>query len=231
MNFLELIPFVNEGNLHIATSLLVLVLLFIATAIVYGKLRNTEKAVVPDGKFSLKNMFEVIAEFLLDMAREIMGEGAEKYLPFVASIFVFILTSNLLGLIPGFLPPTENMNTNLACAAVVFIATHYFGVREHGFKYVKKFMAPVAGVFGIFLSLLFIPIEVLSNLFRPMSLSIRLFGNINGDHTVLGIFSGLVPVVVPVIFMVLGLLVAVVQAFIFTLLSMVYISLAVSHDH
>lgn len=237
MNFLELIPFVNERNIHVATSIFVMLLLFVAAFVVYRSVRKTDKCIIPDGKFSLRNILELIVETFVGLSKEILGEGGEKYIPFVGTIFVFILVSNLLGLVPGFVPPTENMNTNLACALVVFFATHYFGIREHGIKYLKKFMAPITGIFGIFLSLIFFPIEIFSNLFRPLSLSVRLFGNINGDHTVLQIFSTQIPllkefpVIVPAIFLFLGLLVAFIQAFIFSLLSMIYISLAVSHEH
>lgn len=237
MTFFEYLPFVNHDNIHVVTSVFILVLLTIGSMIVYLKVRQPEKYIVPKEKITLLNVFELVIEKLCNLSREVIGPGGEKYLPLIGTIFIFILLSNLMGLIPGFLPPTENMNTNLACALVVFIATHYYGVKVHGIKYVKQFMAPISGIFGIFLSLIFFPIEIFSHAFRPLSLSIRLFGNINGDHTVLNIFSSQIPllkefpIIVPVVFLFLGLLVAIIQAFIFSLLSMIYISLAVSHDH
>jgi F-type H+-transporting ATPase subunit a len=238
MNYFEMIfPFVHEENLHVVTSIFVVLLLFVAAFLVWRNFRFTEKWIIPSKKLTLGNIFEAIIEFFYDKSREMIGDKGPKYVPFIGTVFIYILVCDLLGLIPGFIPPTENMNTNLACALIVFVATHYFGIREHGFKYVKKFMAPVSGIFGIFLSLIFFPIEIFSNLFRPMSLSIRLFGNINGDHTVMSIFTNQIPIlksfpmVVPIAFLFLGLLVSVLQAFIFSLLSLIYISLAVSHEH
>lgn len=146
---------------------------------------------------------------------------------------------NLMGLIPGFLPPSDNINTNLAMGLTVFVFYHYLGIREHGTHYVGQFTGglPPKG-FGTlitaFLALigcvLFV-IESIGHIIRPVSLSLRLWGNINGDHTLVGVFNGITPILVPVIFMVLGLFVCCVQAFVFSLLSTVYIKMAVSHDH
>jgi len=144
MKFLEYIPIVNEGNIHVAASILVLILLAIAGFSVYRKIKSPDKCIVPPQNFSLTNIFELIVETTLNMSRDIIGKDGEKYVPFIGTIFVFILTCNLLGMIPGFIPPTENVNTNLACAIVVFLTTHYFGIREHGLKYIKKFMGIIA---------------------------------------------------------------------------------------
>ncbi len=130
-----------------------------------------------------------------------------------------------MGLIPGFLPPTDNLNTNVACSLTVFLFYNYHGFKAHGFGYIKHFMGPV-----IWLAPLMFVIEVISHLVRPASLSVRLFGNIAGDHLVLNIFSHFVPLGVPVVFMFLGLFVSFIQAFVFTLLSMVYISLATTKE-
>jgi len=132
---------------------------------------------------------------------------------------------NLLGLIPGFLPPTQKMNVTVGLAVVVFLSTHYFGVREHGLAYFRHFLGPIWWLAPIML-----PIEIISHLARPMSLSLRLFGNITGDHAVVSGFMALVPVVVPAVFLGLGLFVSFMQAFIFTVLSMIYISGAVAHE-
>jgi len=131
-----------------------------------------------------------------------------------------------LGLIPGFLPPTDNINTNLAIALTVFVYYHIMGIKAHGVKnYLKHFMGPI-----LWLGPLMIVIELIGHCVRPISLSLRLFGNITGDHLVLGIFSGLVPILVPVVFMALGLFVSFIQAFVFSLLSMIYINLATAHE-
>jgi F-type H+-transporting ATPase subunit a len=180
----------------------------------------------PSFLLSPQNFFELVIQATVNIMKDIIGHHAEKYLPLIGSLFVFILFCNLLGLIPGFLPPTSNLYTNGACAIIVFLYYNYQGFKEHGIKYLKHFAGPL-----IYLAPLMFVIEIISHLFRPFSLMVRLYGNISGDHAVLTIFSGLVPLVVPVIFLVLGLMVALIQAFVFATLSTVYIGLAVSHEH
>ena len=138
----------------------------------------------------------------------------------------FTIFSNLLGVFPGFYPATQNLNSTLACASVIFIVYNYMGFREHGWGYLKHFMGPI-----IYLAPLMIIIEVVSHLVRPASLSLRLFWNMFGDHLVLQIFSNLTPYIIPAIFIGLGVFVSFLQAFIFTILSSIYISLSTSHDH
>lgn len=202
---------------------------FIAAFLVAGSLlvvgsRKTSEMVVPDPRFTLRNLFELILGFLSQLAEDIIGHHYRKYLPLLGSCFLFILFMNLLGLIPGFLPPTQKMNITMGLALVIFLSTHYFGVRENGIAYFKHFLGPVWWMAPIML-----PIEIISHLARPMSLSLRLFGNITGDHAVVAGFMALIPIVVPSVFMGLGLFVSFMQAFIFTVLSMIYISGAVAH--
>jgi len=159
------------------------------------------------------------------MAEEIIGHHYKKYFPLLASCFFFILFMNLLGLIPGFLPPTQKMNITLGLALVIFFSTHYFGVRENGLAYFKHFLGPVW-----WMAPLMLPIEIISHLARPMSLSLRLFGNMTGDHAVVAAFLGLTPYVIPTIFLGLGTFISFLQAFVFTLLSMIYIAGAVAHE-
>ena len=147
-------------------------------------------------------------------------------LPLFGFFFLFIWIQNLLGLIPGFLPPSQDLNNTLALGVFSFLAYNFYGFREHGWAYLKQFVGPV-----LFLAPLFIFIEVLSHIFRSVSLGFRLFGNMMGDHIVIGIFLDMVPFLIPVIFYFLGLFVCTLQAFVFTILSMVYVSLAISHDH
>ena len=127
---------------------------------------------------------------------------------------------------PGFSPPTSNLNITLGLGLVSFGAYHYFGIREHGGSYVKQFMGPF-----LVIAPLFFLIEVFSHMFRPLTLGLRLAFNMFADHMVVEIFTGLTYVVIPVLFYLLGALVSVIQAFVFTLLSMIYASLALSHDH
>jgi F-type H+-transporting ATPase subunit a len=153
-----------------------------------------------------------------------MGPKAKRFIPLIGTLFLFILLSNLIGLVPGFASPTTNLNTNAACAVIVFSATHYYGIKENGLVYLKHFMGPIW-----WLAILMVPLELVGHLVRPVSLSLRLFGNMNGDHMVLQIFSDLVPFGVPVVFIVLGMFVSFIQALVFTLLSILYISGAVEH--
>ncbi|MBI4211103.1 MAG: F0F1 ATP synthase subunit A [Deltaproteobacteria bacterium] len=193
----------------------------------YRKLKHTEQCLVPEKKPTLPGIFELVMELVLGLMRDIMGERAEKYFPLIGSLFIYLLVSNLLGVIPGFMPPTDNINTNLACALTVFLYYNAVGIKEQGWKnYLKHLAGPV-----LWLAPLMMTIELISHIVRPISLSIRLFGNISGDHLVLEIFSRLVPIGVPIIFMALGVFVAFIQAFVFTLLSMVYIALATDHGH
>ncbi|MBI3018867.1 MAG: F0F1 ATP synthase subunit A [Deltaproteobacteria bacterium] len=211
----------------VAGSLLIFSVITFFSLLVNRSLQKRASYLVPDKNFSLLNIFDVAVEKLLTLAESVMGHhDGKRFFPLMAALFIYILLSNFLGLIPGFLPPTDNLNTNVACALTVFIFYNYQGFKIHGFKYLKHFMGPIW-----WLAPIMIVIEVISHLVRPASLSIRLFGNISGDHLVLGIFSQLVPIGVPIIFLFLGLFVSVIQAFVFTLLSMVYISLATAHDH
>ena len=185
-----------------------------------------DAGLVPPPKFGLRNLFEVLADTVLGLMAGVMGEkAAKRYLPLVGTLFIFILFSNLLGLIPGFLPPTETLKTNLALSISVFLLSHAFGVREHGLKYFKHFLGPIWWLIPLML-----PIELISHIARPVSLSMRLMGNIVGDHKLVGVFFGILPIVLPLPFMLMGVLVCVVQAVVFSLLTTVYISQAVAHE-
>ncbi|MCY4322002.1 MAG: F0F1 ATP synthase subunit A [Bdellovibrionaceae bacterium] len=190
------------------------------------KALNKKKAYVPEGKFSLKAFFEIFVELMAQLSDSIVGKKGRSILPLFCFFFLFIWIQNLLGLFPGFLPPSQNLNSTLALGVLSFLAYNYYGIKEHGLAYMKQFVGPV-----LFLAPLFIFIEVLSHIFRSVSLGFRLFGNMSGDHIVIGIFLDMVPFLIPVIFYFLGLFVCTLQAFVFTILSMVYVSLAISHDH
>ena len=208
--------------LHICMSVVVLLLIAACGAVVIKRLRHPDLYLIPEGRPTLINMIEIIIGALLGIMRDVIGPDARRHLPIVGAVFIYILVSNLIGVVPGFACPTENMNTNLACALVVFLYYNYAGIRTHGLRgYVKEMAGPI-----IWLAPLMFAIELISQLVRPLSLSVRLFGNMFGDHMVLGMFSQLVPVVVPVLFMVLTIFIAFIQAFVFTLLTIVYIALA-----
>ena len=219
------IPGLENKPHWVIGSSLVFLLVMIFSLLFAKKLKKRSSILVPDKHISLLSFFDFVVEKLLTLAETVMGKDGKKYFPLVGTLFIYIFVSNLLGLIPGLLPPTDSLNTNLACSLVVFLFYNYQGLKEHGLSYLKHFMGPV-----IWLAPIMVVIEVVSHLVRPLSLSIRLFGNISGDHLVLGIFSSLVPVGIPIIFLFLGLFVSFIQAFVFTLLSMVYISLATAHE-
>ncbi|HSQ53826.1 MAG TPA: F0F1 ATP synthase subunit A [Candidatus Bathyarchaeia archaeon] len=209
---------------YVLSAILIAVLLVAVSAVSFrGK--NTADLVIPEPRLTMRNVFELIMAFLMGLAEDIIGHKAKRYIPLLATTFIFILFMNLLGLIPGFVPPTDKMNITVGLAVVIFLSTHYYGVKEHGIAYFKHFLGPVW-----WLAWLIAPIEIISHLARPMSLSLRLFGNITGDHLVVAIFLGLVPFVVPSIFYGLGVFVSFMQAFIFTVLSMIYIGGAVAHE-
>src|SRR3989338_1982399 len=223
----QMIPGFKALPHWVAGSLLIFFSIALFSVLVNRALQKKASYLIPDQNFSLLNLFDVAVEKLLGLSESIMGHhDGKKFFPLMGALFIYLLFSNLLGLIPGFLPPTDNLNTNVACALTVFIFYNYQGFKAHGLAYLKHFMGPIW-----WLAPIMIVIEVISHVVRPTSLSVRLFGNISGDHLVLGIFSSLVPLGVPVIFLFLGLFVSVIQAFVFTLLSMVYISLATAHDH
>lgn len=213
---------------HIISAVLIVVLVSLAAVKIKSSLKKPE-AVLPDDKLTIRNIFEILTiDFLLDLLTGVLGsrEKAIRFFPLLATSFIFILFINLLGLIPGFLPPSGNFNTTSACAIIIFIMYNYYGFREHGIGYLKHFVGPV-----VWLAPLFIPIEIISNIVRPLSLSLRLFWNMTGDHLVLGIFTNLTHIIVPTLFVMLGIFVSALQAFVFTILSTIYISLATAHEH
>ena len=220
----SLIPgLANQPN-HVVGSLLVFILMILFALAVRLAVKKTNSPLVPQSRLHL--VAEMVVDGLLNFLEGIIGHEAKKFLPLLGAIFLYILVSNLLGLIPGFLPPTESFNTNLAAGVFMFLMYNYYGFREHGVKYVKQFLGPVLP-----LAPLMLIIELVSHAFRPFSLALRLTGNMFGDHLVFTIFSNLVSVLLPVIFLGPGLAVSIIQAFVFTLLSAVYISLAISHEH
>jgi F-type H+-transporting ATPase subunit a len=185
--------------------------------------RLTLKKSAPTG---IQNFFEVIVKGLEDFIEEIMGPEGKHYFPLIASLFLFILVSNLMGLVPGFESPTANLNTTLALALCSFAATHYIGLRRHGFGYVKHFMGPMWAL----APLMFI-IEGISHLARVVSLSFRLFGNMIAKHKLLIVLVALVPYLVPSLVLALGLFVGFIQAGVFTLLTMLYLAGAIEEAH
>jgi F-type H+-transporting ATPase subunit a len=199
---------------------------WLAMAILIGlslAARYSLKKTAPTG---LQNFFEVIVGGLENFVEEIMGPEGKHYLTLIGSLFLFILVCNLQGLFPGFDSPTANINTTLALALVAFSATHYIGLRRHGIGYIKHFMGPMP-----LLAPLMFPIELISHLARVMSLTFRLFGNMVAKHKLLLVLALLAPYIAPVPILGLGVLVAFVQAGVFTLLTMLYLSGSIEEAH
>ena len=223
-------PFTWLGALglpeKIATAGLVAGLLVVFAALVSRKLAATDAALEPEDGITARNLAEGLVEAISGLAEGVIGHGAQRYVPLLASFFVFILACNLIGLVPGFSPPTSDFNITFGLGLVSFVAYQVAGAREHGLRYVKQFLGSVVLLYPLMLV-----VELFSHVFRPVSLGIRLFANMVADHQVVEIFTGLTKIGIPVAFYALGAFVCVVQAFVFTMLSAIYIALAVSHDH
>jgi F-type H+-transporting ATPase subunit a len=186
---------------------------------------------VPDDKLGARNIMEMLIDGLLNQFEAVLGSRklAINVLPLMGTLFIFILCCNLLSVLPGFLPPTMDTSLNWAMALVVFFFFNIAGFRANGMGYLKHMMGPMLAIAPLIFLL-----ELIGVLFRPFSLQLRLMANLSGDHMVLGIFSDMIPLIIPCVFLGLGIFVSVVQAFVFTLLSTVYFGLAVAHpeeDH
>ena len=204
---------------HVVYSWVLMAMLIIA-----GALATKTISMIP-GK--TQNLWEVIVSGIEEFMVETAGEEARWLFPLAATIFIYIFIGNLIGIIPGFYPPTANLNTTASCAIVVVVFTHIIGVKYHGAKYIKHFMGPVWWM----APLIFI-IEIIGHLARILSLSFRLFGNMMGHEIVLAILFGLAGAFfAPLPIMALGIFVAFVQGFVFFLLSIIYFSGAMEHAH
>ena len=175
----------------------------------------------------VQHMVEVIYQFLKQTADEIGIHHSEKYVPMFATLFFLILFANLIGLIPGFESPTMGYAMPLGCAVVVFLYYNYLGFKVQGVgPYLKHFMGPLLA-----LAPLMIPIEIISHLARPMSLTIRLRANMYAGEQVTNAFMDLTYLIVPVVFMFLHVFVSFLQAYIFSLMAMIYVSSSVEEHH
>ncbi len=174
-----------------------------------------------------QNFLEMIIEALENFMVEITGPEGRAFFPFIATIFLYILVCNLLGLVPGFFSPTANTNTNLSMALCTFVLTHGIGIKYHGMKYIRHFLGPVW-----WLSPLMLILELIGHFARIISLTVRLFGNIFGKEKMLGVLFGLWGLyLVPLPILFLGILVSLIQAVVFMLLSIVYFTGAMEEVH
>jgi F-type H+-transporting ATPase subunit a len=204
---------------YVAMQLLVFVLLILFFAIVRARLSV-------DDPGALQHVVESINSFINTQSQEVIGHGYEQYVGYLTTLGIFILACCLIGLIPGFEAPTAVPSVPLGCALVTWFYYHYQGIRLNHFGYVKNFLGPEP-----FLAPLLFPIEIFSHLARILSLTIRLFANMFAGDMVTLVFLSLVPIGIPVVFMLLHVFVSLIQTYIFVLLATVYIGEAVAHEH
>lgn len=219
--------------IHVPAHTLALVvgsLVMIVSGVFYrAQVSAAKNYVIPEKGISIRNLVEALGQAMYGTAKTVMGEdSAKKYFSYVIFVFFFILINNLLGILPGSMSANQNLNTTLALGIFTFLYFNFQGIRAVGFvNYMKHFAGPMPA-----LALLIFPIEIISVSVRPLSLALRLRGNMDGDHLILGIFSELVPYIVPIPFYAMGIFVGFLQAFVFTLLTMIYIGMATAHhDH
>jgi F-type H+-transporting ATPase subunit a len=205
---------------YIAMEVFVILVILVGAVLLRGRL-----SVENPGIF--QQAMEMVVDFTRDLNQEIIGHGSERYLAMVGTLGIFVLLSNLLGLVPTFETPTANVPVTLGCAIVAFVYYNFQGVREHGpVGYLKHLCGPM-----LFIAPLMFPIEIFSNFFRLLSLTARLWANMLVGDILERIFTGLIPVFVPALFMALHVFVSFMQAYVFMLLPAVYISFAVSKEH
>lgn len=174
-----------------------------------------------------QNVSELVVSGMEEFMVDITGEEGRWLFPLAGTVFIYVFIGNLIGLVPGFFPPTANLNTTASIALTVFVFTHFIGIKYHGAAYIKHFLGPVW-----WMSPLIFIIEIIGHFARILSLSFRLFGNMMGHEIVLAILFGLAGAFfAPLPIMALGIFVAFVQAFVFFLLSVIYFSGAMEHAH
>ncbi|MBS3819865.1 F0F1 ATP synthase subunit A [bacterium] len=174
-----------------------------------------------------QSFLEIIIQAFEWLLVETVGEEGKKYVPLIATIGLFLLICNLMGLVPGLMSPTSNINVPVGCALVVFVYYHWQGIKARGFfNYLKQFTGPIP-----LLAPLMLPIEIISHFSRPVSLSIRLFGNIFAEELLIVVIASIIPFFLPLPFMALAIFTSIIQAFVFIMLACVYIAGAVEEEH
>jgi F-type H+-transporting ATPase subunit a len=220
--------------IHVASALIAVVFLIFAALRWRQSTEGKTEGVVPPRDWRLPAMLNGFVNATFNMTADVMGEDhAKKALPFIGTLALFIFVCNIQGLVPGLLPATDTLKTNLALAVMVFVIYNVVGVYSNGLSYFAHFLGPSFALGPLpkfpWLFPLMLPIEIFSHIARPVSLSLRLMGNMLADHKVVGAVLVLVPLLVPVPFLLLGVLVAIIQTVVFTLLTVIYLSLALEH--
>jgi F-type H+-transporting ATPase subunit a len=208
---------------HLIPDYVVMSLIAAGLLMLFFSLSSKKPQLIPS---RIQSVMELIIQFFEGLLSDLIGKDGKKYLPLVGTIGLFILTCNLMGLVPGFMSPTSKLNVTAGCALTVFIYYHWQGIKSQGlFKYMKHFMGPIP-----LLAPLMVPIEIISHFSRPLSLSMRLFGNIFAEELLILIMASIIPFLLPLPFMAIAIITAVVQAYVFVLLSCIYIAGAVAHE-
>lgn len=208
---------------HLVPDYIVMVLLVAILLALIFKLSTRKISIVPSKGQSI---LELIIQAFESQLTEIVGESGKKYLPMIATIGIFIFSCNLIGLVPGLMAPTSKLNVTVACALVVFFYYHWQGIKEQGpLNYLKHFFGPIPA-----LAPLLLPIEIISHFSRVVSLSVRLFGNIFAEELLILVMISILPFFLPLPFMAVAIFTSFIQAFVFVLLSCVYIAGAVAHE-
>lgn len=225
----SLIPGINQMPAHTFHALLAMIIII---AFAWRATSQLEEArakgthLLPDQGLTARNIAEIFVGGIDSLIHGVLGDRGRAYVAMFGTFFIFIFVCNVMGLVPGFTPATGDFNITFALGVASFIGFTAIGIRKQGLgNYLKHFAGPIW-----WLAPLLFPIEIIGNLVRPVSLGMRLFGNMTGDHLVLEIFTDLTKLIIPVIFYFLGAFVSLIQAFVFTLLSAVYVSLALGHD-
>jgi F-type H+-transporting ATPase subunit a len=214
---------------HVAGVLLTIFVLLLATFAYRASLNDESKGVIPSAKFGLGAMADGFVRVVFSFTKDVLGEeDARRFLPLIGTFALFIFVCNIQGLVPGLTPPTDTLKTNLALSAMVFVIYNALGIYRNGLSYLAHFLGPKIGGFPWLMPLM-LPIELVSHVARPVTLAIRLTGNMVADHRVVATFAGIVPLLLPVPFLVLGTMVCIVQTLIFTMLTITYIGMAIEH--
>ena len=209
---------------YVSYSWLAMVILIGSALVLRGKL-----TLVPAG---FQNLMETFADFFLTLSNASIGHHwGEKFYPLIGTLGLYIGLGNFFGLIPGFESPTSNINMTASMAVPIFFATHYYGIKVHGVKYLNHFLGPIRSIYALPLMMLMFCIEVIGHIVRPITLSVRLFGNMIAKHMIIIILGILAPAIVPVAILGLGVLVSLIQAYVFILLTCLYLAGAVEEGH
>jgi F-type H+-transporting ATPase subunit a len=210
----------------LAASLVVTVVILLVSMRVRSRLNQTDEAIIPEDKLTLRTFMEAFLAYFYDLAKSIMdAERAKKYFPLIATASMFVFFANVMALIPGMPVATTNLNITLGCGLVVFVLFNVYGLLTNGWGY----LAHLAGPVWYLWPLMFL-IELISLFVRPVTLAVRLMVNMAADHLMLGLFLSLVALFVPIPLMLLGCLVVLIQTLVFTMLTCIYIGLATEHE-